>query len=78
MPIPDEQGTRTVNSADLTEAQRNALRRFEPGVKRTAFPDINPRTASALWSKGLVKGEVIGGTRQFILTETGEAMRKKV
>lgn len=55
-----------------------ALLRFKPGVKRSAFPDINPRTASALWSKGLLRGEIESGTRQFILTELGEARRTKL
>jgi hypothetical protein len=59
----------------LTAPQRDALRRFKPGVQRTAYPDINPRTASALWSMGLVKGVISSGNRYFILTELGVSMR---
>lgn len=62
----------------LTAPQRDALRLFEPGVQRTAYPDINPRTASALWSKGLVKGVIKNGKRHFILTELGTSLRRQV
>lgn len=56
----------------LTEPQKAALQRFVKGVKRSAFPDINPRTAAALWSKALIKGEIVQGARVFLLTEMGE------
>lgn len=57
--------------SNLTSPQKAALGKFVSGVKRAAHPDINPRTASALWSKGLIKGETIQGSRVFILTELG-------
>ena len=56
----------------LTDPQRAALGRFVPGVKRPAYPDINPRTATALWSKRLIKGETIQGVRLFLLTDLGK------
>ena len=62
--------------SNLTLPQKTALRKFEPGCKRRSYPDINPRTASALWSLGLLKGEIADGTRQFVLTKTGEEVRK--
>jgi len=62
----------------LTEAQKGALTKFEPGCKRKPYPDVNPRTVSALWSLGLLKGEVVQGNRLFILTELGEEIRNEV
>lgn len=56
---------------DLTVPQKAALKKFEFGVKRAAFPDINPRTAQALWSKGLIRGETVSGSRLFNLTDLG-------
>jgi hypothetical protein len=60
----------------LTRAQKNALELFEPGKPRKAFPDINPRTATALWSMGLLRGELIDGCRIFTLTRDGELARQ--
>jgi len=61
-----------ISVQSLTEPQKVALRRFFPGRKRKAHPEINPRTASALWSLGLLQGEIVEGTRIFILTQAGE------
>jgi len=63
-----------VSVQSLTEPQKIALRKFVPGQKRKAHPEINPRTASALWSLGLLRGEIVKGTRIFILTQAGESV----
>jgi hypothetical protein len=61
--------------SSLTGPQKVSLGRFVPGVRRPAYPDINPRTAAALWSKGLIKGEITRGSRLFILTDLGEQVQ---
>lgn len=63
---------------NLTGPQRVALGKFVSGVKRSAYPDINPRTAAALWSKGLIKGEIIQGSRVFVLTDLGRQVQRAV
>jgi len=63
--------------SSLTSPQKIALGRFVAGVKTHAYPHINPRTAAALWSKGLIKGEIIQGSRVFILTELGEQAQRE-
>ena len=61
-----------ISVPSLTEPQKIALRKFHPGQKRKAYPEINPRTASALWSLGLLQGETVEGARIFALTPAGE------
>lgn len=61
-----------ISVPSLTEPQKIALRKFRPGQERKAYPEINPRTASALWSLGLLRGEIVEGARIFALTPTGE------
>lgn len=63
---------------DLTVAQKLALTRFEPCQPRKPFPDINPRTATALWSIGLLKGDLIDGDRVYVLTTDGELARQAI
>lgn len=62
--------------SSLTDPQKVALKKFVSGVKRPAYPDINPRTAAALWSKGLIKGEIVQGGRVFILTDLGRQVQR--
>lgn len=64
-------------SDQLTQAQRAALDHFERDTFSTAFPNVNPRTASALWSKGLIRGQVLEGKRYYQLTELGEELRRR-
>lgn len=70
--------TKPLSKIFLTLPQKAALAKFAPGVKRAAFPDINPRTAEALWSKGLIKGETISGIRLFTLTDLGLKMQQSL
>jgi len=60
----------------LTPPQRAALALFKPDQKRRAFPDINPRSATALWRKGLLQGLNEGGKTYFLLSEQGLRIRQ--
>ena len=60
----------------LTDAQLRALAVFEPKTWRGAFPDVNPRSAEALWRLGLVEGRLEQGKRLFRLTAAGERARE--
>lgn len=62
----------------LTPAQQRALTYFVPNVWRAAFPDINPRTASALWQMGLIRGKTQLGKQIFCLTEAGAAVQIQI
>ncbi|GAA0659742.1 hypothetical protein FHT00_003579 [Sphingomonas insulae] len=73
MPVdlpPDGAELRVMLEA-LTSPQRAALALFKPGQKRRAFPDINPRSATALWRKGLLQGLHEGGKTYFLLSDQG-------
>ncbi|MBY8823287.1 hypothetical protein [Sphingomonas colocasiae] len=65
----------TVAVLRLTTSQQTALARFRPGEWRGVHPDINPRTAAALLSAGLVESEVSAGRRRYRLTLDGERAR---
>jgi hypothetical protein len=67
--------TETPKALKLTKPQREALSLLQPDVWRGAFPDINPRTAAALWALGLVQGKLERGKRLFCLTKSGELAR---
>ena len=71
----DEVGLTMVLEA-LTPPQRAALALFKPEQKRRAFPDINPRSAAALWRMGLLQGSYEGGTTYFLLSEKGLRVRQ--
>ena len=60
----------------LTPPQRLALSLFEPGRSRRAFPDVNPRSAIALWQKGVLQGFRERGKLHFVLSEKGVKMRQ--
>ena len=55
----------------LTRPQRAALGLFEPNQKRRAFPDINPRSATALWRMGLLRGSHKSGKTYYLLSAKG-------
>lgn len=61
---------------ELTPPQRLALLLFEPGRPRRAFPDVNPRSAIALWGKGVLLGSRESGKQYFLLSEKGVRMRQ--
>lgn len=62
-------------AATLTAPQKAAVKAFVPSQERGVFPDINPRTAQALYSLGVLEREVRGGTAYFKLTDAGEELQ---
>ena len=60
----------------LTAPQKIALKLFKPKQARRIFPDINPRTAQALWSLGLLTRDTREGVAYFMLTDAGEKLKQ--
>lgn len=65
-------------AASLTGPQKDALKLFVPSKARRVFPDINPRTAQALWSLGILMRETMGRTSYFSLTAAGEELQARL
>lgn len=63
-----------LNAYMLTTAQELALSHFEEGAWRGVFPDVNPRTASALRNLGLLEYELGQGRKLYRLSARGREM----
>src|SRR5690606_36784935 len=67
-----------INMIALSEAQKRALISFAPGEERGTYPDINPRSAAALCSLGLLRVQTVQGKRLYRLTPEGEVARERL
>lgn len=76
--MTEDSGDKSSVLPALTRPQRTALLLFSPGQPRGAFPDVNPRTAAALWSSGLLSGEISDGKYVYVLTPEGEKVRSRL
>lgn len=63
-----------LNAYMLTTAQELALARFADGAWRGVFPDVNPRSASALRNLGFLEYEQSQGRKLYRLTARGREM----
>lgn len=60
-----------LTEGQLTNPQKLGLHCFVDAEWRGAFPDVNPRTASALWKLGLLDRKREDGRHQYRLTGLG-------
>jgi hypothetical protein len=60
----------------LTNPQKLGLHCFLDGEWRAAFPDINPRTVSALWKLGLLDRKREEGRQKYRITVLGLELLK--
>lgn len=70
------EGSLSELAGSLTAPQKIALRLFTPKQARRIFPEINPRTAQALWSIGLLTRDTREGVAYFMLSDVGEKIKQ--